>query len=169
LIRQRWKERQDGIPADRLMPDDLFGVTFAGDDGTYLPGTIAESERAKLPADALATVQLLLLWMPHDSRLYWLLGELYNASGQPNFALTILNECVDPRRFQPELLRAHRQTLKEHFERLEAAEKEKAQQMDESKRRSFFVAVAIGGTLVGLLLLWQIRLIARRWRRPARM
>lgn len=164
LVRQRLNEWREGVNADQLKPDALFGVSWEGDEGRYQPGGIAESERSKLPADAVASVQLLLLWMPHDSRLYWLLGELYNALGQPQWALTILNECVDPRRFQPEMLRNHRQILKEHFERLEAADKEKVKQMETTKRQSFFVAVAVGGALVGVLLFWQTILTVRRWR-----
>src|SRR5207249_8586641 len=31
--------------------------------------------------EAIALVQQLLLWLPDDTRLYWLLGELYRADG----------------------------------------------------------------------------------------
>ena len=50
-------------------------VRFANDGGIYQPGALATAERAKLPPDAIAIVQQLLLWYPTDSRLYWLLGE----------------------------------------------------------------------------------------------
>ena len=55
-------------------------VRFANDAGVYEPGRIAAAERAKLPPDALAIVQQLLLWFPDETRLYWLLAELYAAS-----------------------------------------------------------------------------------------
>ena len=56
-------------------------VRFVNDAGVYQPGHLAAAERAKLPPDALAIVQQLVLWFPGDSRLYWLLAELYAADG----------------------------------------------------------------------------------------
>jgi len=70
-------------------------------------------EKAKLPADAIAIVQQLLIWLPDDARLLWLLGELYNASGDIDSALTVFNECVDARGFGAAKLRQHRVALKE--------------------------------------------------------
>ncbi|MBM4069488.1 MAG: hypothetical protein FJ271_11140 [Planctomycetes bacterium] len=64
-------------------PDDLFNVRFVGDSGKFEPAKLAAAERAKLPANALAVVQQLLIWMPDDARLFWLLGELYNARAEP--------------------------------------------------------------------------------------
>lgn len=64
-------------------PDDLFGVKFIGDSGKFEPAKLAADQRAKLPANALAIVQQLLIWMPDDPRLFWLLGELYNARAEP--------------------------------------------------------------------------------------
>jgi hypothetical protein len=58
--------------------DKLFDVDFRY-EGDKLP----EKEKAKIPANALAVVQQLLIWLPEDPRLYWLLGELYHARGTP--------------------------------------------------------------------------------------
>ncbi len=166
LITLRLGERRAGREGvEHLKPDDLFGVAFVVAEDSFRPGPLEESERSSLPTDAVAAVQLLLLWMPHDARLYWQLGELYNALGQPNWTWAILNECVDPRRFQPEQLRRHRRILQEHFERLETAEKREIARQESVKRQSFWVAVTMGGTLVGVLLMWQVRLIWRRLRR----
>src|SRR5262249_9699783 len=54
---------------------------FVGESGAFEVGTLAVAEKAKLPPDALDIVQQLLVWLPDDLRLYWLLGELYNARG----------------------------------------------------------------------------------------
>lgn len=62
--------------------DDLFDVKFIGDSGKFEARKLAADQRAKLPANALDIVQQLLIWMPDDPRLYWLLGELYNARAE---------------------------------------------------------------------------------------
>src|SRR5439155_16809126 len=73
--------------ADAKTPPDaedvfpLFPVKFVNDAGRYEPGALAAAERAKLPADAVAVVQQLVLWAPWDTGLYWLLAELYVADG----------------------------------------------------------------------------------------
>jgi hypothetical protein len=63
-------------------------VRFVGESGDFEPGKIAKAEKAKLdavrkfPSDPgpIDIVQQLLIWLPDDQRLFWLLGELYNAA-----------------------------------------------------------------------------------------
>jgi tetratricopeptide (TPR) repeat protein len=74
-------------------------VRFVNDAGVYEPGALAAAERAKLPPDALAVVQQLLLWFPSDTRLLWLLAELYAADGQLAEAQTILDEAAWSRQY----------------------------------------------------------------------
>jgi hypothetical protein len=99
--------------------DDLFQgehgpIRFAAESGRYEAGKLAAAERAKLPAEALAVVQQLVLWLPEDTRLYWLLGELYNAHGDLHAAAKIFDECVgNVRRFSAPALRAHRLVVQE--------------------------------------------------------
>jgi hypothetical protein len=78
LVTLRAKElaRPCGKPAETL--DNLFDVDFKYEGDKLAPGV-----KAALPANALAIVQQLLIWLPNDPRLYWLLGELYHASGTP--------------------------------------------------------------------------------------
>jgi hypothetical protein len=84
---------------------------------------------------------------------------LYNADGNPVAALSIMNECVDPRRFQPNLLREHRQVLQEHFDRIAVEEQSK-----EAKKRQMFWAAVIGGSVLALGLVgWQAWIIIRRF------
>jgi Flp pilus assembly protein TadD len=92
--------------------DTLWPVRFVGPSGDYEAGRLAEAERARLPADALALVQQLVLWLPTDDRLYWLLAELYNAEGDLESAEKIFNDLKDARRFESRTLDAHRQAVR---------------------------------------------------------
>jgi tetratricopeptide (TPR) repeat protein len=89
--------------------DDLFGVRFVDGDGNYHPGRMAAAETKKLPADALAIVQQLALWLPADGRLLWQLAELANAHGDVTTAAAILDGCVTEFAMSNPELRKHRQ------------------------------------------------------------
>jgi tetratricopeptide (TPR) repeat protein len=115
LVRLRAREalsRSNGAGAAEGL-DDLFGVRFVGPTGEFLAGRMPPAEQKKLPADAVAVVQQLLLWFPADSRLYWLLGEILNAQGDIGSAATVFDECVWTRRYDPTLLRTHRQVVQQ--------------------------------------------------------
>jgi hypothetical protein len=101
-----------GQPRTAQALDDLFGVRYAGDGGAYTPGRIAAAERAKLPADAVALVQQLALWLPADGRLLWQLGELANAHGDVRTAAAILDGCVTELALGDPVLRRHRALLR---------------------------------------------------------
>jgi hypothetical protein len=89
--------------------DDLFGVRFVDDEGKYHPGRLAATERKKLPADAVAIVQQLALWLPADGRLLWQLGESANAHGDVKTAAAIMDGCVTEFAMSHPELRQHRQ------------------------------------------------------------
>lgn len=114
LLRLRAREAAQQPPGARKPPasvDDLFEVRFVGESGQYEAGQLAAQQRKKLPPDAVAIVQQLLIWQPGDTRLYWLLGELLNAEGKTAEADIVLKECVDGRGYNvPELLE-HRRIL----------------------------------------------------------
>lgn len=86
-------------------------VRFVNEAGKYEPGVLAKAERDKLPADAIAIVQQLLLWFPTDSRLYWLLAELYAADGNFPAAQTIFTQCTWDRKFTRRILLEHRSAV----------------------------------------------------------
>ncbi len=92
------------------LPDRIFDVNFVNAAGDYEPGALAEAEKAKLPPDAIAVVQQLVLWFPADVRLYWLLGELYAAKGEFKPAKDIMDECVNSGKY------SNRKTLMQHRE-----------------------------------------------------
>jgi len=89
LVQLRRKE-----PKNASSVDDLFGVPFIGPSGKPEAGKIDPAGRKKLPAEDVAIVQQLALWLPADARLLWLLGELANAHGDVRTAAAILEGVV---------------------------------------------------------------------------
>jgi tetratricopeptide (TPR) repeat protein len=168
LQKGRLREAREKTPLSDLAPDDLFGVTFVGNSGAYEAGTIADHDRSKLPADAVAVVQQLLLWFPHDARLVWLLGELYNTTGQMREALTLFDDCMFVRSFQTAQLREHKRIVQERLEQISAAEQQQRLEAEEkqfSKHPEVLWTVAVvGGTLIMLLAVWQSWIFVRRMR-----
>ncbi len=105
LVRLRLREgRAANVPSG---VDDLFGARYDGG-----PGQMTEADRQKLPADAVAVVQQLALWLPADARLLWQLGELANAYGDVRTAAAILDGCVTELALNSAELRRRRRQLR---------------------------------------------------------
>ena len=85
-------QRLDPLFDPYPMPKDEKPLRFVGESGAFEPGKIAAAEKAKLPADAIEVVEQLLIWMPDDLRLFWLLGELLNAKGDVVSAQSVFKE-----------------------------------------------------------------------------
>lgn len=153
-------------------------VHFVGESGKYEPGKLARAEKAKLPKDAIDIVQQLLVWLPEDVRLYWLLGELYNAQGGPKnirAARMIFEElagfnglgvrAAELAEHRKDLLNA---TIPEEDQAARLDIEEKLQ--DEEKKRGDqglldwrTLGVGFGtGLVVAIFGMWQIREIRRR-------
>jgi Tfp pilus assembly protein PilF len=98
--------------------DDLFGVRYVADSGTYEPGKFAAAEKKKLPAHAVATAQQLALARPADGRLLWQLAELANAHGDVRTGAAMMDGCVTQFGLGHPELRTHRQTLREEADKL---------------------------------------------------
>jgi hypothetical protein len=116
--RKKADEEEDVLPLFPVPGEDgkpVQPVRFVNDSGVYEPGTLASAESAKLPPDAIAVVQQLLLWFPNEVRLYWLLAELYAAGNDLASAETIFDECVGP------LAQGNRKLLTEHRNAVRAA------------------------------------------------
>jgi hypothetical protein len=145
--------------------DELFPVKFVGPGGQFEPGTIADAERAKLPADATAVVQQLLLWTPADTRLYWLLGELYNAKGDLAAADSIFEQCVWSRRYDNPALREHRRLVKEALAAQAPPPSPPAEDWKPTSRQLVLVG-GVSGAVLLTLAYFQLRQLFRR-RRPA--
>jgi len=164
-------------------------VRFVGEDGRYTAGGLAAAERKKLPSDALAIVQQLVLWHPQDARLFWLLGELYNAAGDVETASNILEVCTFAMGYSNPTVIEHRRVLKPAADSIAKARAEKATQAQQEETRAqqqdaedrdrqaeaerdyqkrFWWILSIGVALGVLLVYYQLREVARRFRRPAR-
>lgn len=113
-------ETEDVLP---LFPLAGAPVRFMNAAGEYEAGVVAPAELEKLPPDALATVQQLVLWFPGDVRLYWLLAELYAADGDVKSAVQILDECTWSRQYgNRKVLVAHRYALRTAADALDRVE-----------------------------------------------
>jgi thioredoxin-like negative regulator of GroEL len=134
-------------------------VRFVNDRGEYEPGKLAEAERAKLPSDAIPVVQQLLLWYPGETRLYWLLAELYAAAGDPVSAAAILDECTWGRQY------GNRKVLVAHRQAVRAAADELTRPPDPVTPPISMRTVAIYFAAVGAVaVLALVRTVARRGR-----
>src|SRR5262249_24701888 len=85
---------------------------LVGPSGEYEAGLLANDQWAKLPANYMEIVQLLVLWMPHDPRLRWLLAEIENAQGNVVSALSIMEDLSETRGFRNPEFAAHQLTLR---------------------------------------------------------
>jgi tetratricopeptide (TPR) repeat protein len=169
LVRLRTEHRRSMGSQERL--DDIFGIQFVAGNGRYEAGQLAASQKAKLPPDAVAIVQQLIIWLPADTRLYWLLGELLNAQGNRADAMEIFDECLWTRRYDAAELRAHRQVLQEaraserplvlNDEPPSPSEAEHGWHVD----KRTFLPVAVGAVLILILLAYLQIKEARRRRR----
>ena len=154
-------------------------LRFVSDDGTYAAGKLAAAERKKLPPDAIAIVQQILLWHPKDPRLFWLLGELYNADGDVETAANILDAVTFTMGYSNPVVIEHRRVLKQAAEaatiaRAQEAARARQQQEEETTREQqaerdyqqrFWWIVSIGVALGVLLIYYQTREVIRRLRR----
>lgn len=114
LVQARMRDSRQ--PALReLGVDNLFpGLRFVGPSGEYEAGALAADQWARLPQDAMNLVTQLVLWLPHDDRLYWLLAELINAGGDFVMAADYLDELVTKRGYTASReLKQHRIILRE--------------------------------------------------------
>ncbi len=175
--RQRAAER---APPEKEEVFPLFPVKFVNEAGKYEPGKLAPAERAKLPPDAVAVVQQLLLWAPWDTGLYWLLAELYAADGRVRPADVIFFQCANSRQYsnRHELME-HRLAVRSAVEKLpkdkpadevpladsppEQPKPDNGAAFLPSRGKVIAVGVVFGVIALGLIAL-QIRAIGRRLR-----
>ena len=116
LLQLRYREqlRAGGRPVRVTTVDELFPkVRFVGPSGHYEAGGFAQASRDEIPEDAILIALQLVVWLPFDDRLYWLLGELFNASGQVQTAYDVFDELVYARRMDARELAQHRQVLRD--------------------------------------------------------
>jgi hypothetical protein len=182
LLQLRVPQAGFGKKAALETVDDIFAdakgspVRFVGEKGTFEPGKLAKTERAKLPQDALEIVRQLLIWLPADARLYRLLGEVHNAlaDGAPAkeavthvlAAKTIFTDLgEEPYNFRSEDFKERRSALQNVQIEEKEPDIEEALKKEESARGVDWRTLGVGfgaGLLVALFGIWQIRELRRR-------
>jgi tetratricopeptide (TPR) repeat protein len=143
LVRLRLRETaQPGLaPLDDLFADARGNtVRFVGEGGRWEVGKLSPAELTKLPNgsldEAIVIVQRLLVCLPDDARLHWLLGELANAKGDLRAAARAMNVAVYDFRLSTRELRERRIILNDAaawvswFERLGNRAKQEAWLLD---------------------------------------
>jgi hypothetical protein len=194
FLARRSEETQRGRPSERREDvDSLFplgasskksvsAIRFVDEDGQYRAGKLAPTEREKLPGDAVAIVQQLLLWHPLDARLLWLLAELYNADGDIETAVNILDDITFNMGYSNPTVIEHRRILKAAAEsaaiaKAEESARQRQEQADEQARlrqadrdyqKRFWWIMACGVGIGILLVYYQFREVVRRVRRTGR-
>ena len=125
LLRRLLQMQQRGIvPGTEVNP---WGVRFVDESGDYVPGAIAAAEAAKITpslAEAAETMKQLIEIVPKQGNLWALIGELFNASGEPLVALVCFRRAEE--------LRYTNRTLRDHRRALEAYKKEQERSLDEA-------------------------------------
>jgi len=174
LVRLRAREaaRSRGPVGMPESVDDLFGVRFVGDGGSYQAGTLAADQKARLPDDARRIVEQLLVWLPGDLRLYWLWGELLNVQGKVPEAEKVFTDLVFNQRWNAAELREHRRVLQDWVANQPAPaggstaprDAEPAPARGRMSEILTWAGVgALGGGLVTLLAVFQVRELRRRF------
>ncbi len=170
LSKQKLIDHIDPIfPLKNFTGSDKSVLEFVGENGEYAVGTIASKQKEKLPEDAIAIVQQMVLWNPHDARLYWQLGELYNANGDIEAALQVLDDCVAaPRNYSSPSLMKHRAQIRSVIENQQKEKEQKKydeqQQRDQLRQKQLNKIYLVGGFVLVILL----GLLYNQWREIVR-
>jgi hypothetical protein len=159
LLQLRQDEaREQPARGGQIQLDKLFPrVRFVGPSGQYEAGGIAPAQWGEIPSDASSLVMQLLLWLPFDDRLHWLLGELLNASGDVTGAAEmmkpVVEKPVDPAKpwgsGAPPELRAHYRAVSEAAAAREKLRQELLQLNDPFLNLKLLCAVAPRGLGLG--------------------
>lgn len=166
------KKSDDFDTVDALFGDGKAAVKFVGESGKFEPGKIAAVEKAKLPKRAVEIVEQLLVWMPEDIRLYWLLGELINAEGDIAGARMIFNELFGDHKLRTAEVRARHRALNEAKlpaqpdvavnQTFEPEDKPKDQPTAALPEIRTLLVGFGAGVVVGIFVMWQVREFRRR-------
>ncbi|MBI1831979.1 MAG: hypothetical protein HYR84_11070 [Planctomycetes bacterium] len=183
LNEEKKKARKEATPEvlDPIFTDAKEKpITFLNEQGEFEVGRIATADKERMPNDAVEAVEQLLIWIPGEPRLMWLLAETFNASAMEHkgekddsrknrkirSAHAIFERLTDPLN----LAKYGRVEIKAHAEKI-AAYVEKLPDENvttvppEITTESPWWRIGIGflvGIAVGMFALWQIQEIRRR-------
>lgn len=176
--KKRLDERKAIEPGvDPIFVDDKgVPLKFVNDKGEFEAGRIADSAKKHLPRDAVEVVEQLLLWMPDDQRLLWLLGEAFNATAMDEStkiakeqrltsAAVIFRQLTENPVNNPALSDKDIQASNRVLQAYMAALKGEQPKLPDDEPPSPWWRIGGGfavGILVGMFALWQIQELRRR-------
>lgn len=85
----------EGRPIDPIFPGfrlERLGPPEEGSDGYYRPGEMPLEVFDRLPLNAVSILAQLLVWWPHDLRLWWQTAEVLAAIGQVEVAAIMVDD-----------------------------------------------------------------------------
>lgn len=182
LFRGRLLESTSATPGtdpNQAGPDAVFDGPIFEPGERYRAGPATRGIWENLPVDATELARQLVLWMPLDNRVYWMLGEINNAAGDTDEARRILEELANARQMRHvRLLGRHLEVLKNTGQQSTAQETSEPTPGDGSSEattpsaeftvnlgsfwRIFLVGMATGA-MGSIMIRWQVtRLRSRR-------
>jgi hypothetical protein len=155
-------------------------IRFVNDEGKFEAGKIAAAAKEALRRDCVEDVEQLLIWMPNDQRLLWLLAETLNASAMDYKDKKDKNRVIE--NAHKILLRLTRFDTPMEFGRREVKEREQVLQtfveanptgelppdivkedlVPVSSARWWATVAFIVGLAIGMFAIWQIQEMRRR-------
>jgi hypothetical protein len=157
-------------------------IRFRGENGEYQAGKIASADKESLAADFVDDVQQLLLWLPNDPRLLWLLAEAYNASAMlrqnpkdkdwaihnANKVFLRLRNLETPAKYGQKEIRAHHEVVQAYADAHPLnvipppVEDPNDVKMTSAQWYRTLAVTGFVGLAVGMFALWQIQEVRRR-------
>ncbi len=182
LMRNRVREdlkRKKKLPLEEAV-DPIFldanakAIRFVNDQGAFAAGRIAPADQEQMPRDSVEVVEQLLIWMPNDQRLFWLLGEVFNASAMEhtdqkgkNLAIRSaflifdkMTHPLAPTNYGFKEIQSRRAVLETYLKNIP---EEEFKLPDEPASPWWRIAGGFAtGLVVGMFALWQIQELRRR-------
>ena len=186
LMVNRLKEKKKK-PAEETV-DPIFldakekPIRFVNDQGVFQAGGIRNADKEQLPRTAVEAVEQLLIWMPNDDRLLWLLGEVFNASAMDYqdparknqaiksafFVFDKLTNLEAPAKFGFKEIKIRHDVLREAVETMPIVQFKLPDDIDSDSKmsrlewwRTLGVVFALG-LAIGIFALWQVQEVRRR-------
>jgi tetratricopeptide (TPR) repeat protein len=158
-----------------------WNVRFVDEAGGYTAGKIDPAQAKRLPASALSASFELLALLPRQGNLWYLAGEVANATGNPQAALECFRRA-EILQYAPKLVRDRRRVLEENQRQVRQASEAALSGIPQpagnaatdveppagwtnlAENPKMLVILGVGGVFV----LWVLVLQIREWRRPRR-
>ncbi|MBI3822078.1 MAG: hypothetical protein HY289_05280 [Planctomycetes bacterium] len=189
LIVNRLKEKELLAKKEPVPPtvDPIFldaknqPIRFLNEKGEFEAGAIAKADKEQMPHQkSVQHVEQLLIWMPKDKRLLWLLGEVLNASvmeyqdaprknqaiaGAHAIFSSLTDPLGEPIDMGMEEIKSRRRVIEQYRKANDPGMGGIPGFPDEEKKESPWWRIGVGflaGAALGMFALWQIQEMRRR-------